>query len=177
MANNIAFASKRDGISHIYLYNLADHSIQRLTGPSSYDRRPVWSPDGSVIAFESTRLGVSQIWMMNVDGTGDHEFSNLYNGAGFTPSWSQDSNIVIFSQGLSQARLVGKQTASPSAVEAQISDYLSVWHADYSEDGLWIIFEMVTDGNRDIYIMNSNGGELQRLTDDLNDDFDPVWLR
>ena len=173
----IAFASKRDGISHIYLYNLADHTTQRLTGPSSYDRRPVWSPDGSVIAFESTRLGVSQIWIMNADGTDVHEFSNLYNGAGFTPSWSQDGNILIFSQGLSQARLVGKQTSSQSTVEAQISDYLSIWRADYSEDGLWIVFEMVKDENRDIYIMNSNGGELKRLTDDSNDDFDPVWLR
>ena len=52
-----------------------------------------------------------------------------------------------------------------------------MWHSDYSEDGLWITFEMLRDGNRDIYIMNSNGGELTRLTDDQGDDFDPVWLR
>jgi Tol biopolymer transport system component len=48
--------------------------------------------------------------------------------------------------------------------------------ADFSPDGVWITFESWPDGqNHDIYIMTHNGVNLQRLTADPADDFDPAW--
>jgi TolB protein len=41
------------------------NSVSRLTSNPAYDGVPTWSPDGSRIAFESTRSGKSQIWTMN----------------------------------------------------------------------------------------------------------------
>jgi len=53
----------------------------------------------------------------------------------------------------------------------------NIWNADYSCDGLWLVFELFQEGNRDIFRMNINGGEVTKLTDNVADDFDPVWFR
>jgi Tol biopolymer transport system component len=33
------------------------------------DETPAWLPDGKRIAFQSTRSGVMEVWIMNADGT------------------------------------------------------------------------------------------------------------
>lgn len=48
-------------------------------------------------------------------------------------------------------------------------------HACYSPDGTQIIFESVRDGNWEIYLMDSNGKNQQRLTVNNIDDRRPSW--
>jgi eukaryotic-like serine/threonine-protein kinase len=43
--------------------------MRQLTNDLALDRRPTWSPDGRQIAFESTRNGPYQIWLVNGDGS------------------------------------------------------------------------------------------------------------
>jgi serine/threonine protein kinase/Tol biopolymer transport system component len=43
--------------------------MRQLTNDLAFDRRPTWSPDGRQIAFESTRSGPYQIWLVNSDGS------------------------------------------------------------------------------------------------------------
>ncbi len=44
-------------------------NLQRLTDDPHADSNPVWSRDGSLIAFVSTRDGQPGIYVMNADGT------------------------------------------------------------------------------------------------------------
>ena len=64
----IAFTSLRESIQHIYLHNLNDNKVTRISAESSFDGKPAWSPDGKFIAFESTRLGTLQVWVMESSG-------------------------------------------------------------------------------------------------------------
>jgi TolB protein len=59
---------------------------------------PVWSPDGSKMAFISSRTGSYQIWTMNADGTGQRQVTDGKRPY-FYPSWSPDSTQLTF-QGL-----------------------------------------------------------------------------
>ncbi len=172
---SIAFTSLRDGISHIYVINLDDNSVVRLSSPSSSDRSPEWSPDGESIAFMSTRLGVPQIWIMGKDGSAPHEFSNMENGAAFTPNWSPNGEILTFSQSSNLPWLVARQVGQYGAPEFQISDLRPAWDADFSEDGFWLIFESSQENNLDIYRMTLTGANLTQLTDDPANDFHPAW--
>ena len=43
---------------------------KHVTRSESYDFDPSWSPDGTKIAFASTRNGNTDIYVINKDGTG-----------------------------------------------------------------------------------------------------------
>ena len=68
----------------------ADGSGQtRLTDNPADDGRPIWSPDGSRIAFASDRDGNWEIYVMNADGSGQTRLTD--NPAwDFSPSWSTE---------------------------------------------------------------------------------------
>lgn len=44
--------------------------LRALTDDPAQDVLPAWSPDGTEIAFLSTRDGNEEIYVMNADGTG-----------------------------------------------------------------------------------------------------------
>jgi Tol biopolymer transport system component len=67
---------------------------------------PVWSPDGSKIAFTSNRAldgsdalatnGMTHIWLMNADGSGPTPLAAL-DGTASGPAWSPDGSKIAFS--------------------------------------------------------------------------------
>lgn len=60
----------------------------------SYD--PVWSPDGSRIAFVSQEKGSDDIWVINPDGTGVRQLTENTWEWDKHPSWSPDSKRIVF---------------------------------------------------------------------------------
>jgi Tol biopolymer transport system component len=91
----IAFESNRatgpvDETNEIWVMN-ADGSHQvRLTHNSLADNHPVWSPDGSWIAFASElpHPGTSHIWVMHPNGKNLHRVSSS-PAEEYYPSWSR----------------------------------------------------------------------------------------
>ena len=68
--SRIVFSSKRDGNYEIYVMNANGESQIRLTHHPLDDWQPVWSPDGTRIAFISNRNGGNiQIYTMDSNGT------------------------------------------------------------------------------------------------------------
>ena len=45
----------------------------------------------------------------------------------------------------------------------------------WAPDGSWIVFDSEKDGNTDIFIMDTKGGNVKRLTTDPAHDTDPCW--
>ncbi len=75
----------------IWLYNVHDSTTTKLANGSS----PVWSPDGSRIAFvgEFSATVAAAIYVMNADGSGLVRVAN-----GENPSWSPDGTRIAFAQ-------------------------------------------------------------------------------
>jgi Tol biopolymer transport system component len=117
----IAFESRRalDGsdapdqnsIDNIWVMN-ADRSgatpLTMMTASNSSCFYPQWSPDGSKIAFESTRAldgsdasnanNTYNIWVMDADGSGVTPLTRLTanNASSFNPHWSPDGRKIVF---------------------------------------------------------------------------------
>jgi Tol biopolymer transport system component len=98
----IAFQSHRDGNWEIYVMNADGSGQTRLTLNAAADTEPAWSPDGSKIAFVSTRdsaVGRSDVYVMNADGSGQTRltFGGLVGGGlGGNPAWSPDGTRIAF---------------------------------------------------------------------------------
>lgn len=172
----IVFTSLRDySIPHLYLYNLADNTVKRLSKAVNRDRQPAWSPDGKLLAYETTTLNQPQIWTMTANGENAREFSSLSSAYDFTPAWAPDGSVIVFSQG-SQRILVARQVGDRTAQQFPVSDRIyPAEAARFSTDGWWLAFDLKKDGNSDIYIMTRNGANLTRLTTNPGVDFHPAW--
>jgi Tol biopolymer transport system component len=67
----------------------------KLITSSRAQSQPVYSPDGTYIAFASNRGGTSEIWMSDADGNNPVQLTNLKSGTG-TPNWSRNGKKIVF---------------------------------------------------------------------------------
>ncbi len=70
----------------IYVIQVASRKIFQLTFGSASSENPHWSPDGRHIAFQSTRSGSKQLFIMNTDGK--HLKQITAYGINESPAWS-----------------------------------------------------------------------------------------
>jgi Tol biopolymer transport system component len=96
------------------------------------DAFPSWSPDGTKIAFVSSLDGKSDIYSVNVDGTGRRRITrNLENNG--SPTWSPNSGRIAFNShkdGISRIYLIGVDGSNQSKLfeESQfIEEYTPSW--------------------------------------------------
>ncbi|PTY07650.1 S9 family peptidase [Opitutaceae bacterium EW11] len=68
---------------------------RQLTNSPKHDRHPRWSPDGRWIAYESSRDGLIQIFLLPLDGGEPRKLTTLSTGAS-QPVWSADGTMVAF---------------------------------------------------------------------------------
>lgn len=88
----IAFARNYSTLSpdfDIWVMNADGTGASQLTSGEARDERPAWSPDGTMITFSSTReLFNAEIFVMNVDGSGIVNISNMPTGQDALPDWA-----------------------------------------------------------------------------------------
>ena len=112
----IVFTSLKDGDLDIYVMNADGSDVRQLTHQLGYDGGPWWSPDGKRIVYRANhpqtpeaiaaykdllaqrlvRPNKMDLWIMNADGSDQHQITNL-GAASFGPSWRPDGRKIIFS--------------------------------------------------------------------------------
>jgi Tol biopolymer transport system component len=137
----------------------ADSAVQLTTDPGE-DRWPNWSPDGSMIAFASDRLGSTRdIWVMSSAGGGETSVvvsSDDIRG----PEWSPDGNWLTFDVWQTDRYKVFK---APSTGGGMTLVYNPGLNPDWSPDGTLIAFRN-TSG--DIAVVPPSGGTPTTVTTD-----------
>ena len=89
----VIWAAMVDTDAEIVVARSDGSDAHALTDNSTSDRSPVWSPDGSLIAFE--RDGV--IWIMHADGSDQHPISSTSDSRRKShPVWSPDGMKIAF---------------------------------------------------------------------------------
>jgi TolB protein len=83
----------KDGNPEIYLLDLIDGKLTRLTHNSAIDTEPTWGPDGKSLLFTSDRGGTPQIYQLTIatKSTRRLTFTGNYNGR---PSLAPDGKTL-----------------------------------------------------------------------------------
>ena len=92
-ADGIVFAAAPEGTWHLFVTRRGQ--LVQLTDGNGADLAPAWSPDGRRIAFQSTRDGNWEIYVMNADGSDVHRLTHGEAEDG-EPSWSADGKRIAF---------------------------------------------------------------------------------
>ena len=177
----IAFSAQVEYENHeIFVVNADGSNLVRLTTQEGFDNAPVWSPDGSKIAFVSTRFGNWDICIMNADGSNvvrvtDHPAND------FNPSWSPDGQQLVFqSNRNTQDIKYGDERDHFYVNQLYIVDadgnnvkritrnyYANDWHPAWSPDGKHIVVSSQADfDDSRIEIIDVDGNHRQVLASD-----------
>ena len=180
----IAFTSFcNKGNCDIFTVNADGGNRIRLTEHEMQDVLPVWSPDGRKIAFVSApNFGAEDarhVFVMNADGTGRRNLTgdtNLkYN---WNPNWSPDGRRIAFqSQRVFEGYDIYVITAEGKNLE-QLTEEGNNRMPAYSPDGRKIAFVSTRGGDFNIYLMDSNGRNVVKLTRTPpgTENISPSWL-
>jgi Tol biopolymer transport system component len=169
----IAFASDRDGNFEIYVMDPDGGGQVRLTENTAEDYSPAWSPDGQRLAFVSSRDGNTEIYVMNADGASQTRLtSNAAND--LRPVWSPDGSRIAFVTdrgGNDEIYRMNTDGSDQTNLTNNLADDSSL---SYSPDGSAIVFSSNrADSQFDLYLMNSEGRDVVRLTTSEGADVDP----
>jgi len=182
----IAFTSLRDGHMQIYVYNLTDQSVKRLTNTlADVDtRQPSWSPLNNQIVYAARPFGAYQIWTMTDTGQGQQQI--VRSGPTFwdyLPVWSPDGKTIFFTERNAEGPVqpwpmnMLYENRAKGVADLVKLNFSPVANLHFSPDGLWFVFDGLSDNgtNTDIFFATLSGAQLTRLTKDPGVDFDPAW--
>jgi serine/threonine protein kinase len=155
----IALNHRVNGLSSIWtIENQAHGVMQQFTSNQTNALYPVWSPDGTRVAFQSSRRGGGfyDLYVKSFGGTGAE--SPLLESADNKTlnDWSRDGRFVLMSVQFHQevqrdiwAVPMTGDNRTPFAVSADPADEIA---ARFSPDGHWIAYQANTGGGFDVYI-------------------------
>ncbi len=167
----IVYVSYTDDSLDGELYAMNDDGSEqiRLTSHEANDGAPVWSPDGSEIAFTSNREGLTRVYIMNADGSRIRRLTRSQVISEREPQWSPDEKSIVF-QAISadgKATLQLVDLASGEIKELVASDYAPISPA-WSPDSQFVWFASSiaysTVSNNDLYTVQIKSGNIQRIT-------------
>ncbi|MCV2884557.1 amidohydrolase family protein [Aestuariibacter sp. AA17] len=156
---NIVF----DALGDIFTVDIKGGNATPLTQDFAWNIHPAVSPDGSKIAFISDRGGVSNVWVMNIDGSNLRQVTKEKNNIIHSPKWSPDGEYIVATKGIMSSRSIpageiwlyhhsgGDGIALKTRVNGK-KDQKNIADPAFSPDGKYVYFTQdISSGRRFSY--------------------------
>ena len=148
------------------------------SGSGVHNRSPVWSPDGSKIAWFSDKNGEYALWTGNQDGSGEPQRIEL-DGAGFydQPEWSPDGNYIAYRDNSQSHWVVELETGEQTKIAQEpVYSPLNLMSSSWSPDSKWLAYTIQDHGLiRTVYAWSTETKESIRITDGMSEASSPVF--
>jgi serine/threonine protein kinase len=152
----------------IWLTDLARNLASRFTFTQATSSRPIWSPDGSRIAFVSSREGFGDIYEKPSSGAGQERLIFRSNQDKFLTDWSLDGRFLVF-------HTPGPKTGWDVWIVPMTGERkpLAFAQTEFSEvqgqlspDERWMVYASDESGRMEVYVQPfpASGGKWQVST-------------
>lgn len=131
------------------------------------DSTPVWSPDGTQLAFLRAEDGPAQVWLLPAAGGEARALTTLPLGAG-APAWSPDGTRVAFTAPVDTAALPGDDR---DALLARRSAPSATDRLGYKADGAGVLGTLV----QQLHVVDVESGAVTVVTRGRSHASDPFW--
>jgi Tol biopolymer transport system component len=131
---------------------------------TQYDSSPQYSPDGSRVAFRSTRSGSNEIWVSDADGRTPVQLTRFGGPLTGCPRWSPDGMRIAFDtrpDGQADIYVIASNGGVPRRLtNSPAEDVVPSW----SRDGAWVYFASNRTGAWQVWRIPSGGGTEEQVT-------------
>ena len=173
---HIYFVSDRTGHKEIWAMDYDGKNQRQITHFNAISIEPAVSPDGSKVAFTSFARGNPGIFVFSVDPVRDLRFYNQGASVNSSPSFTPDGKQIVYSSSAGRccrifiANLDGsgfRPISSMSSIDTEPKVN--------PKTGSDIVFVSGRSGPQQIYRMNADGADIERLTDGTGEAGNPSW--
>ncbi len=142
------------GQSDLWLLGKDGRRLRPLTQTAADEVSPVFSPDGSSLAFVSNAAGSPQIYMMGASGGAQTRltYAGDYN---YAPDWGPDGRILF--SGMDDGRSDIFTVTTGAEISRLTQDQGSNRYATWSPDGRLIAFISTREGHTGVWLMSADG--------------------
>lgn len=170
----IAYVAENQG-NYIWVMNADGSSPVKLPRADGLgDYQPCFGPGGR-IAFVGNLVS-NDIFVMDADGGNRKRLEN-FSADDIAPSWGDHGKIAFSSDRGTTFKYnihIIDHSSDGEAV-AITKDAGNNYNPCWSPDGKKIVFNSDRDGNNEIYVMDADGSNVKRLTNNSTADYDPSW--
>lgn len=158
-ARRVALQRSVSGNLDVWLFEFGRGVLTRLTFDPGFDNVPVWSPDGSQVAFSAARGGPFNLFRKEADGARQEERLTRSQNPQHVYDWSPDGRYLLYRETDPQTR--GDLWVLPLGGDRRPVPFLRTpsdeMHAQFSRDGKWIAYSSDETGRYEIYVQPFQG--------------------
>jgi Tol biopolymer transport system component len=142
--------------SDIWLWD----TLAAVGSPFTFDQgaefAPVWSPDGTRIAFSSNRRGSLDLYLRSATGAGEEELLDDPNGNKWVQAWSPDGRFVVYGTAdpVTRADLWLLPLSGDRRPTPLLRSEFSEEQAQFSPDGRWLSYTSDESGRSEVYVQD-----------------------
>jgi serine/threonine-protein kinase len=171
----IALTVRRGG-ADVWVYDTSRGAPTRVTFDGG--SHPVWSPDGKRLAISVMADGVSNLNVINADGSGKPERLAPSQFAQIPMSWASKPNAIAFVQRPDLESyaiwIMPMEAGAGRKARMFLQSRFRPSHVEFSPDGQWLAYVSTESGAPDVYVQPYPGpGEKIRISPDGGTE--PVW--
>ena len=174
---HIYFVSTRTGHKEIWGMDYDGKNQRQITRYNSDSIEPAVSPDGTKVAFTSWARGNAGIFVFSVDPVRDLRFYNQGASVNSSPSFTPDGKQIVYSSSAAGrccrifiANLDGtgfRPISSLSSIDTEPKVN--------PKTGAGLVLSSGRSGPEQVYRMNMDGGDVERLSEGTGEAGNPSW--
>jgi TolB protein len=174
--SHIYFVSDRTGAKEIWVMDYDGSNQRQLTFYKSTAIQPAVSPDGSRLAFTSFDKGTPRIVVLNTATGRPVQFYNQDASLNANPNFSADGKEIYYSSTAAgkESQIYAASVNGTNFRRIGVAKAIQVEPKVNPKNGSQIAF-VQGPKNQQVFVMNTEGANVERLTNGEGEASNPAW--